>query len=324
LFLGAAALPTALLFLLLWRLGVFERFWFWTVTYARDYAQLVPLRQAGRIFSGSISGVLAPSWPIWAFAAGGLVACVASKRERQLALLLVGFLSSAAVAISLGFYFRPHYFVLALPAVSLCVGAAIHCAETGRATLLKLAAFVLLAGSLAFAIVSDGSFFFRLDPISACRSAYPGNPFPETIAVAEFLRTRTSPDDSIAVLGSEPQIPFYAQRRSATGYVYTYALMEAQPHARAMQAEMIREIEAAQPRYLVFVGVPASWSVQARSPRLIFEWMNRYTAAGFRVSELVDVVPGLETKSYLPAPPGIVPNSRDFIVIYERNSAPAD
>ena len=46
----------------------------------------------------------------------------------------------------------------------------------------------------------------------------------------------------MAVLGSEPEIYFLARRHSATGYIYTYGLMEAQPFARRMQDEMIREI----------------------------------------------------------------------------------
>jgi len=46
-------------------------------------------------------------------------------------------------------------------------------------------------------------------------------------------------------IGSEPEIYFYAQRHSATGYIYTYALMEEHKYAHAMPEEMEREIEQA-------------------------------------------------------------------------------
>ena len=62
------------------------------------------------------------------------------------------------------------------------------------------------------------------------------------------------------MLGSEPQIYFYSQRRSATGYLYTYPLMEPQPFARRMQEEMIREIESTQPEFVVLVLV-SGWAL---------------------------------------------------------------
>ena len=67
------------------------------------------------------------------------------------------------------------------------------------------------------------------------------------------------PDETIAVLGSEPEVFFDAQRRSATGYIYTYGLMEAQPLAESMQEEMINEVERSKPRFIVVVDVRFSW-----------------------------------------------------------------
>ena len=86
----------------------------------------------------------------------------------------------------------------------------------------------------------------------------------------------TSPSDTIAILGSEPQIYFYSRRHSATGYIYTYALMEAQSYARRMQEEMIGEIELARTRYLISVSMGASSSRHSDSEELIFTWGNEY------------------------------------------------
>ena len=94
------------------------------------------------------------------------------------------------------------------------------------------------------------------------RLIYGRNPFPESVPIARYLREHTAPGDRVAVVGSEPQIYFYAGRRSATGYIYTYPLMELQPYATAMQQAMIREIESADPRYVVFVRAVGSWLVR--------------------------------------------------------------
>jgi hypothetical protein len=45
----------------------------------------------------------------------------------------------------------------------------------------------------------------------------------------------------IADLGSEPEIYFYAHLHSATGYIYTYGLMDEQKYAWTMQRETIRD-----------------------------------------------------------------------------------
>jgi hypothetical protein len=94
--------------------------------------------------------------------------------------------------------------------------------------------------------------------------------------VADYLKAHTGPHTRIAVVGSEPQIYFYAQRHSATGYLYTYGMMEPQPYALRMQEEMVAEINAAQQEYLVWSKLPTSWSPRPDSNPFIFEWFQRY------------------------------------------------
>jgi hypothetical protein len=43
-----------------------------------------------------------------------------------------------------------------------------------------------------------------------------------------YIRDHTQSDDRIAVLGSEPEAYFYARRRAATKYIYTYPLLARQ------------------------------------------------------------------------------------------------
>jgi hypothetical protein len=115
---------------------------------------------------------------------------------------------------------------------------------------------------------------------------YGPNPFPEAVRVAEYLQEHTNRTDTIAILGSEPEIYFYAHRHSATGYIYTYGLMEPQRYAVQMQLEMMREIEAGRPKYLVFVAVTTSWLRRSNSEAEIFDWFDRYSAADFQLDGL--------------------------------------
>jgi len=131
------------------------------------------------------------------------------------------------------------------------------------------------------------------------------------------VREHTTPDDKIAVLGSEPQIYFYSHRHSATGYIYTYALMEPQKYARQMQEEIIREIEGVHPKYLVSVVMNDSWLERSQSDRLIFTWANEYTTQDYVPAGFVNITP-TEADYYFGDIPQSVGTLKNYILIYER------
>jgi hypothetical protein len=127
-----------------------------------------------------------------------------------------------------------------------------------------------LDGRLSIAIL------FQLSPDQVVQSIYQLNPFEEAPVVGDYIREHSAPDAQIAVIGSEPEIYFYAHRHSATGYIYTYPLMEPQAAALAMQHEMIGEIETNRPEYLVLVQSQLSWLTGPRSNLLIVDWAGEY------------------------------------------------
>jgi hypothetical protein len=136
---------------------------------------------------------------------------------------------------------------------------------------------------------------------------YLESPFAESIRIGEYLREHSNRSDTIAVLGSEPEIYFYSNHHSATGYIYSYGLMEAQKYATQMQQEMIREIERARPKFLIFVVMPDSWLQRPESERLIFTWANEYTAKNYAVAGFVNMVAPDRTDYYFGSVPQSVP-----------------
>src|SRR5439155_730372 len=85
----------------------------------------------------------------------------------------------------------------------------------------------------------EKNFLFKVPLNSAPAIIYGQSPFLESIRIGEYIREHSNPGDTIAVLGSEPQIYFYAHRHSATGYIYTYGLLEPQKYAHQIQAEIL-------------------------------------------------------------------------------------
>ncbi len=178
---------------------------------------------------------------------------------------------------------------------------------------------MIFIGAISLPLFSDRQFLFTLSPLAACRSIYYPNPFPECIQVADFVRQRTNSDDRIAVLGSEPEIYFYADRRSATGYIYAYALMEPHKYAPEMQREMEQEIEQARPKCVVLVAVPDSWLVWPQSDRGIFTWANEYCRENYVPVGLVTLSEEGSQYFFKGTLPSFDP-AQPYILIYERKS----
>lgn len=300
--------------------GMFRQFWFWTIDYAQQYGTLVRLGDVSPFLLGRVSEVIGANWPIWSLGGVGAVTGIWNQRLRAGTLFFLGLLFFSALAVCPGFYFRHHYFVLVLPVVALLAGTGITAlagALPERITAYKLLPLIVTAAVLALPIVQYKELFFEFSPAQVSRMVYAGSAFPEALRVAEYLREHTTRGDTIAVLGSEPEIYFYSQRHSATGYIYTYPLMEPQKYARQMQEEMISEIERANPKYLVSVTMNDSWWGRPGSDPMIFSWGNEYVAKNYVPVGFVNIT-SAETEYYFDNIPTSVATLKDYILIYRR------
>lgn len=327
-FLCGAAIPFGATCIILFAAGVFDRFWFWTFTYAREYVSLEPLSSARQTFWWNFTRVVEPALWLWLLAGVGLVTLLLKKKWRDRVAVVAGFAGFSILAVCPGFYFRGHYFIMVLPAVALLIGVAISAA---RETLSDMQFAVemrdglpvlLFCVALLMAVRDQWAFFFRLPVDVACRLTYRENPFPESVVIADYIRAHSRPDARLAVIGSEPQIYFYSNRRSATGYIYTYGLIERQRLAVEMQQEMIAEIEAAAPEYMVYVNVVSSWLVRPNSQNLIFKWRENFVGKNYDLIGVADILLlerteyrwGEEAKKY-------TPRSRHFVLVHKRKTS---
>jgi general stress protein CsbA len=322
---GAAA-PYAALCLLLLLAGTFGSFWFWTFTYAYHYGTGESLRQGATNLWTALGLILPTCYLAVALSALGLSAVVwepvTRSRFKPIALLLL----CGVVATSAGLYFRHQYFILLLPAVALLAGLAVD-AVTRRPALVAApalraaVAIVLTAVPLLHLVYLERGILFVGTTRQVGRALYGMNPFPEAIEIGKYLKERTAADDRIVVIGSEPEIYFYAQRRGATGYVYTYPLMDPQPYAVSMQREMIREIEASDPRFVVFVRFWYSWLPRPESDQTIFRWFEDYQQRFDRVGVVDILSPGQTRYLWGEAAAAYTPVTDRWLAVYERREA---
>lgn len=303
-FIAGAALPLTIAGLYFLSQGLFDRFLFWTVVYARQYVSLVSPEEGWSNLVYTVSSIAAYS-PILMLSAGlGLVASCGACRSipGDWRIFLWLFTLFSILTVTPGFYFREHYFLMVLPAASLLSGITLakicrflKVKRQDSSVLLPILFLIFVFGGT---IIPLSTYLFRMNPVAALRLTHSLNPFPEAMPIARYIKARTHPEDIIAVIGSEPQIYFYAQRLAATGYIYTYPLMEPHPFALDMQKEMIREIEIAVPKYLVFVHIPSSWLMQTSSETMIFTWFSAYSAQYYRLCGLIEIRSETDTVYY--------------------------
>lgn len=249
----SASLMLPFIIALLWVLGFdnFDRFWFHTVTYAREYVVLTSFDQAWNELSKRITENLAVNPILW----GGFFLSIifipmlsSTKQHRK---ILYPLLVGGIIATSLGFYFRPHYFMfMALPG-ALFLAVVFEYISNNKSKVVATVIFVI--GSLSYFII-EKEYLFEWDGSWTNYQMFYRYPFREAKIVGDYLKNESQPGDRVLVIGAEPEINFYAQRRSVTGYIYSYPFFEDQPFAEEMSKEWMEEINLDHPEYIVLMG----------------------------------------------------------------------
>jgi hypothetical protein len=314
-FAGAGLLPLTALCLVFWQAGVFGRALFWVRDYGRAYAAIVPWDQAWWYFSQGVASATASSLFPWLLAPLGLVLGWRDKPSRATTLWLAAFLAFSFCAVTPALYFRSHYFVFLQPAVALLGGFAAAAGArhlSPRKLAMIFAALLLLSGYPAlrpYFLYSDADFI---------RLAFSPNPFLEAPAVADYLKAHTAPGERILIVGSEPEIYFYAHRTSATDLIYGYPLVEPQPYAGQMLADLIHAVEAKPPPYVVIVQVEPSWLYKDRW-QPVAAWAQGFVKKGYETVGFVDMLTRTETKYVWDAEADFYhPRSPFVLVVYKR------
>jgi hypothetical protein len=286
LLLGGAAVPLILLVLAFLAAGAFEPFWLWCFRYAPQYVSMMPLSRGLHVLglrlldiSGSLPFLVGLA--LW----GGL----RSRRSADPALLL-GWLLASIAAVCPGLYFRQHYFVPLLPVASVLAGmGAADLLARGR--LFRILVPALVLGSAVFPLWHDRLFLLERSLPLAMRRLYGPDPFAESEEVARYLREHAQPGDTVAIMGSEPQILFLSRLPSAIGYMYSYPWMEPHDLATWMQRDVIRRVTEAPPRWIVLVSVRSSWWEPTEGVETpIFDWMDRFLPAHYDPVGVADIV----------------------------------
>lgn len=293
--------PYACVAATLYGLGVFSQFWFWTTEYSAQYVSYISLTNAVYILEKR-TWTLIQAYPLFYMlvAAGGM-AVFSRMISRRVAWLVLGYGLFSFLAVCPGFYFRGHYFVILLPALALLAGIA--CRYFSRLAAARGVGHIWLgifSVIIAASVYLDREYLFRADPQKVLDIVYGeyARPFKISSEIAAFIHHNSLPEERIAVVGSEPQIHFYADRISATGYIYMYDLTKDQKFACRMQQQLIAEIELSRPPWLVFFNLDYSWGIKPNTLPMVFHWVKDYTGREYNLVAVLDVPNALKVEDF--------------------------
>jgi hypothetical protein len=327
LFIFAVAIPYMLIVLWMREAGVFDKFWFWTVQYAREYGSTPSIPKGIWLFYEQLCLRFSEQPYLWSLAFIGILSgSVLLMKKGGIGTdrpLIFGLLLSSLLSMCPGFYFRDHYFVLILPAVSLMIGSAVFLARRLLVPLrygidLQFIPLLLVFIAITLGVIHERDYFFEFTPLEVSRYIYGADPFIESVKIAQYIKAHSSPGDLIAVVGSEPEIYFYADRLSATGYIYMYGLKENHPYAKRMQKEMIQEIESSAPKYIIVASEAMTWLESNSQGDFFWNWVLKLS----RDYDLVGVIDLIDFNTtryrWETEAKGYKPVSNEYLSVYKR------
>jgi hypothetical protein len=276
-----------------------------------SYAEYVPWSLYLPYFKVSAAPIAAALWPVLALVAIGLLRLPA-LRPRRHAVLLGGWLVASAAGTAIGGYFRGHYFIQMIPPVALlaAIGADALSAPLRAPRIRAAVALLAVAAAILWGVWRDRWYFRPGLPDVKSRVLYGTNPFPESVPVARFIRERSRPDERTFIYGSEPQILYYARRKSASRYIYIYPLTTTLEDSARRQPGALAEVKKNKPKFVVTVFVPTSTSMRRQTPMYFSYGLKDFLFENYRV---VGVVPFLKDR-----PPTLVTGD-DARVLWERD-----
>jgi hypothetical protein len=211
-----------------------------------------------------------------------------------------------------------------LPALALLTGVAISRAlyllrhDQTIELFLALAILGMFVIAVGSALLGYGPVWLGMSESQAARFTFASTLFTQTARAADYVKTHASKGARVAVLGSEPEVYFLSGRRSASGHIYMYPLMDEHPYALQMQNEMISEIERARPEYVLYIDDELSWLPRRGSEQKIANWWKEYWSKNMDLALTLDIEEGRERGIEQDRPAKDAPPTKHILIFKRR------
>ncbi len=247
------------------------------------------------------------SWPLAVLSIPIFTALPIPRRHLYLGLFLIAYVTT------FGSWYGQYYIALTTVWVFLLAAIAGYLNKSIQKK--PWSSFVSTALALLFVISAfwPNLRFLRLSTEALDRVKLAWQPFSESRLLAEKIKSMTSKDSKILVAGSEPQIYYYADRRSATRFTIFYPLTLPTVLAVEYQEEAITQLQRNKPTAIAIVQSPYSWLLSEKTPPHIINYIETMIKSG--EYSLVGYTTGNQTGvGWHEATEGTIPNSATILL----------
>lgn len=263
--------------------GAFGEMLYWTVEHSRTYTSETSWEFGKQQFTSGWTRNTDGYFIFWIGALLGAVAVFFTRVDLYKKIMLVVAIPLAFMTIVPGKRFYGHYWIQLTPVLAMLVGVLfMSFKEILDSKSSKTIAFFvptcLFLGIVLSNFATFSEYYFSPNHYKIMRQTYGGNPFPEAVKIADFLEKRSNSEDQLVLMGSEPQIYFYTDRKCPSEHAYFSYLMNDKniPKVSKSIEEFKTSVEQAKPKHLVFFNHPISILARKNADMTIFDWMNNY------------------------------------------------
>ena len=248
-------------------------FYFWQVSFNFQYMAQGPQGLPHlSLFGVRMISVLSENGFLWLAAVTGIVCRwpiirrkvetsedETEQRQQMAWILMALWPIFSFIGVTLGKRFFPHYFIQLIPSLAVLGGAGLmdlirKVRGRGIDFLRRPAGFgLVVVFALAFVsfVMADAPYYLKYNGMQISLRQYNTPLFSVTRYIGKYLKARTEPSDLIYVWRVNPEINFYALRKSPTPYLIHSIMSYNLP--RDPQEEVMASLHRSPPKYIVLM-----------------------------------------------------------------------
>lgn len=281
-----AITPVLLCLGIIFGFGVWEEFAFWNLEYPNLYTQNSSEDAGLNLLQVNFKSLTQRQLLLWILSGLGLFVLALKGLSKKTSIALLALVLFSFLTIMPGKRYYLHYWIQFLPAVALLFAHLFFKLEKlGDRQNLGIAKSLGLPFGVLFLLIGvafSSTHWLKTDSNTLMRNMFGGNPFVEDQLFARMIEAQIQPNETVAVMGSEPQIYVYLNRKAPSRHFYTAFLSRSHRFTDAWQEEALEGLKTEKPGYVVFNIVPMSWMLRPDSDQGFYQnsysWvMNNYT-----------------------------------------------
>lgn len=227
--------------------GIFADFWYWNVVFIKKYCEAPG-------FAGHLLGLrmhlpnLVEQLPIWLMARFA-ISPLSQSSMRSSGSPIVFLLLASLVSVALPGRYFPHYFILLLLPLSILAGIGFNYLLTFRTITNRIGMLLVATAWLGLAVI-EFPWYVSYSPAEVVQRQYPYADFYHFALLAEDIRKKTTPRDTIFQWGWEPEVYFISNRRSATRFI-AVVFVGGAPDSDEATKQLINDLRTKKPRCII-------------------------------------------------------------------------